>query len=292
MSIPLKHHYLPAFYLARWSLASTGLVYAYQRPHKSVVVKGYHPAAVGFRPQLYTIESRTDLAGRQAVESGFMSPLDDVAARALAYIDEHNQAPEDAVLRSAWSRFILSLLFRSPERITWLREALRSRAAQSAKLKIYPVAPSSPEDWRNSGSVPEVQAQLLCRLIDNPRVGEHLNNMRWVIGEFGSARHGLLTSDNPVITSNGLGGAEGFVLLPISTAKFFLAANTEAVIRSFVDQPSTALELALNDAVVRQAEGLVIGHTCGHLRFVQNRWGMGSALKQGQLQRAFWRAPV
>ena len=46
--------------------------------------------------------------------------------------------------------------------------------------------------------------QMLQAVMDLPNLGNHLVWMQWTIGTFKNAPFGLLTSDRPVIISNGL----------------------------------------------------------------------------------------
>lgn len=122
MSIPVRHHFLPVFYLQRWTGGSdTEQVFAYYRPRERVVVRRYAPSAVGFKDNLYAIEGREDGADRQEVESKFMSPLDARGAQALAFMLAEGRRPDDKRLRDGWTRFVMSLMYRSPAKVEWLR---------------------------------------------------------------------------------------------------------------------------------------------------------------------------
>ena len=122
MSIPLKHHYLPEFYLKRWRISpDDARVFEFRRPHprKPIAVKKAYPSETGFGRELYAIQSRSDPKARQELESEFMSPLDSRAANALLHFEEHGMRPSDDDVAEAWSRFVLSLLNRNPTRVAW-----------------------------------------------------------------------------------------------------------------------------------------------------------------------------
>ena len=47
------HHYIPAFYLRRWT-DDGGRLYGFCRPHKKLIGKQYAPERIGFETDLYT----------------------------------------------------------------------------------------------------------------------------------------------------------------------------------------------------------------------------------------------
>src|SRR4051812_43422365 len=119
MSVPKKHHYLPEFFMQRWA-NDQGNVTEYRRPHKDLVVKQRHPAATGYMFELYSNKNKADPVERQALELVFMQKVDALAAEALAYLEAEGSKPKDADLQSAWSRFLMSLMHRSPERVQYI----------------------------------------------------------------------------------------------------------------------------------------------------------------------------
>lgn len=304
MHVPAKHHHLPVFFLRRWtSERENGCVCAYNRPHKEVVVRAYPPGAIGYQKFLYTVPSRSDPEHRQEVESKFMSPLDARAAEALVFIEQERRKPEDPRLRDGWSRFIMSQLYRSPEQVARLRRKIRDNdestmreiAASYAAMR-RPEDPPNFEEYRTqSGStlVEEAEAFALCSLINNQRIGTHINGMIWSFVRFSEIKYGLLTSDNPVLMSNGLGHPAGFLIIATGPDTLFMATNRYDIVRAYTDQPRKALERALNDAVVRQADRLVVGHTREHLTFVSKRLTRNSPFSNGDFfHHTSWRAPI
>jgi len=108
-------------------------------------------------------------------------------------------------------------------------------------------------------------------MIDNEKIGTHLNGMDWQIVVVDGLRHGFLTSDSPVAMGNGLGKPDGFLVLPLGPNIYFIATNRDQVAQSFIRQSARRIERAFNDAVVKQAEGWVVGHSPNHLLFVERR---------------------
>lgn len=304
MSIPIKHHFLPQFYLERWATpASAGKVVAFRRPLKDLVISTHHPAGIAYKEHLYAVPSREDPIERQTMESRFMAPLDSRAAKALTFLEQEKRRPNDPGLVSAWSRFVMSQLYRSPERVAWLKaRILEKDAGTEASLRqAYdalrgdgdPPTLDEYREARRSALDEEAQVLLLRKMIDNRRIGEHLNNMLWfhiIVPEDG---HGVLTSDSPVMMSNGISHWDSFVLLPTGRSTLFLATNQRLVADAFLRQPAKLFVRAMNDAIVRQADKLVIGHTNRHRAFVYKRLGRGGPSSDvGFFRRMVWQAPI
>src|SRR5262245_3140748 len=114
MSDPRRHHYDPVFYLREWA-GSDGLVCEIKKAHGKVEAQRKSPRATGFQHDLYRTDGVPD---DQHVEKRFMAPLDNDAAHALQKILSGDRANWSSKERTAWTRFILSRLFRNPENVT------------------------------------------------------------------------------------------------------------------------------------------------------------------------------
>src|SRR5690606_8373015 len=94
----------------------------------------------------------------------------------------------------------------------------------------------------------------------------------WEVHELGNPRYGFLTGDHPIMISNGLGHRRGFVLLAISPTRYFLAAHDRKVMEAFTTQRPNGMEMALNDACVRQSKHVVIARDDAQRIFVDRRF--------------------
>ncbi len=70
-----------------------------------------------------------------------------------------------------------------------------------------------------------MSALALQTIIDSPQMGGHLNNMRWCVVTFKNEKHTLLTSDRPLIMTNGLIGKDDHLALQIGPRMLFVAIN-------------------------------------------------------------------
>lgn len=300
MSVPKKHHYLPEFFIQRWADAQ-GNVTEYRRPHTDLVLKKKHPAGTGYMFELYSDHSKDDPVERQALELVFMQKVDALAADALAHLETQGTKPKDTDLQSAWSRFLMSLMHRSPERVKHYVEKVREyeEGTLNPGLKEkYPAlrGPDDPptfDEWLEAkGSVTSALTVMLVRmLIDSENIGPVLNSMRWVVHQADGA-FGFLTGDLPIMISDGIGHNRAFVILPIGPSRIFIASPDAAVIRAFTSQTANALQRALNDACVRQSRHVIIAHRDSQTAFVDRRFLKGEPLAIDRAGLATWKSPL
>jgi hypothetical protein len=133
---PHRHHYLPVFYTKRWAIGLDQKLEQFHQPHgPRVKPRRLHPEAVGYVDRLYELQGLEPQLAQQ-IETQFFKPVDDLAARALAALEEgkKNDAWDDRY-RSAWSRFLLSLMLRHPMAVQdlkaeWNRRMLKVALSQ------------------------------------------------------------------------------------------------------------------------------------------------------------------
>lgn len=259
MSTPKKHHFLPEFCLSRWAVE--GRVYRFTRPRGlagPVHVKSVAPAGAGYLPDLYKMPLNTDPRESRRIEWDLLSRVETRAARAFAQIETGRKGTiyEFAGL----SQFLISLLHRTPGRIEWLSEELARRMGDL-------VCREADRDWLRESAL-EVFADLVSSQ-DTLRVFSSLRVFRI---EVTNTRFPFLTSDQPAMLSSGLLDPGGFLMVPMSPQALLIVSKEEAVAQAFAYQDSAALVRAVNDAVVSQAETVVIADSASQLRFIENRF--------------------
>lgn len=303
MSVPEDHHFLPQFYLSRWIDPGIDELWEYSRPRDKVVVRRRSPKGTGKQRHLYSIIGEVEPELREQVELRLMSPLDDRAARALTEMIETRARPQSKELRDGWARFVMSLLHRSPRRIAYLENLIRAYEIDTtpeeeeayAKLR----AQNDPATLRrlfadgDPSRVSRSRAVLLRSLVDSETIGNAIVGMRWGAIQVNKPKHRLLTCDDPVLMSNGLDHDRSFLALPIAPDLMFIAVNHSDVLEAFNDQKSAVFEGAMNDAICRQADRLVLGQTNQCLRFVENRLQRSAPPHNGGVGgRYTWSAPI
>jgi Protein of unknown function (DUF4238) len=278
---PRKHHYYPAFYLRQWA-AADGQLRQIKKIYGKVFAQCKHPNATGFTRDLY----RTDLVPEehtQHVEKNFMSPLDNDASRALDKILTGDSTPWTGNQRTAWTTFIISLLFRNPENVTIIKDHIATMWQEGMKVLEADYAarrrPNDPETFQGyvaltNPAAPEIAASnFLMETISNERVGPTIFDMHWTRHDLSRSRVKLMTSDRPIIMPFGLADRRAYIVLPISPTIVFLAAHDEMPARSFARYKPTDLVKLLNKAIVSQARQFVWAADLSQLEFVRRHLG-------------------
>lgn len=105
-----RHHYIPQFYSKRWGGEDFKII-EFSRPHKALQTRQVYPVQTGFVDRLYEIKG-IPASAAQKVEDEFMKPVDSDAAVALGLLETgDSRIHTDLKHRSAWSQFLLTLIF-------------------------------------------------------------------------------------------------------------------------------------------------------------------------------------
>ncbi|MNV15317.1 hypothetical protein D3C71_1060370 [compost metagenome] len=299
MSNPKRHHYLPQSYLEAWA-RDDGEITQYSRPWKDLLTKPCTPYATGFEDHLYSLHGEPDPKAREQVEVDWMQRIDNDAALILKQMIASPNAPLTQRQSDAWIAFLTSMIFRTPARLRWMHEEMRSydyaftEDERQAYEQLRPTgAPARPEQYFIESDREELSVarmQLMLRMIQSRIIGEGLAKMIWAVHRLQQTRYGFLTGDDPIITSNGLRADDAFVILPLSPEHLFIAAGSQRALWSYTSQTDRAIERAINDAIVVQANTLVIGRDDRQANFVANRLGRKPA-GAGFLGRHTWKCP-
>ena len=277
----LIHHYIPTFYLRRWAGADEQIC-QFSRPYKEVKPHRKAPEAAGYQRGLYIVPGLPPET-RSILEDKFFKQTDQAANDALQFMLANTDGLGDMSprLRSGWSRFIVSLLHRSPETVEALREKCRTGLAgrmheleREYQVMRGSTHPTTFEEFRaliERNVQDKAWAVLLERVIDSVTVGTFLNAMRWSIVTFCGAPHSLLTSDRPVCRTNGIDRPDGHVALPVGPTQVFVAANSRDIEATLRQTRAGELHARINNMVVRHAIKYVYGTDDRQLRFVENR---------------------
>jgi hypothetical protein len=284
MESPSKHHFSPAFSLRPWA-GRDDQVCQMRKIGGKVVPRRVHPNATGFERDLYRIDGEVPPEQAQHVELNFFKPLDTEAARALQRILSDDTSPWDGPARSAWTRYILSLMFRMPTTVG----ALKSHIAEMWKegLKALEVdyenrrLPTDPQTFSeyfaltNPASPGFGAANMLMQIIDNDRVGPTIFNMHWSRIPLSKANVELLCSDRPIDRPLGFNDPRAYIALPVAPRLLFLAAHNEKLAEAVSRMNHTQTVKQINKTVVAQSREFVWGSNDRQLAFVTKH--MGSA---------------
>ena len=278
---PNKHHYLPVFYLARWT-GETGRLIRYYRPHQAVVASPITPLNTGFEDGLYSLDGVAP-EQRQVVETQFMAPgVDSPAAVTLKKMLSGGLRDLTGDERVEFTRFVLSLEHRGPQSLREMealagdviRQNLDVADDEEYRKLRKPEDPETLHEWATE-NFPEMLAnshkRWLPRIIDNTDVGQHVVNMPWAVINVSGSKHSLLTADRPLYRELGLDNPQAIWALPLSPTHLFAAANTEQTLRSLAAAKPDAVVRFMNDALMRYAVHFAYGDSPRHLAFVERR---------------------
>lgn len=235
----------------------------------------------GYEEDLYTIPGATPET-KQNVEKIFMGAVDKKAADARDLLLQ-NIIPTDPELRHGWARFLLSLIIRTPEEIRAFKAkimrdldvhdpALQARYDQVRNVNW----PATLEDYMKLESPKMLERTAIIvatKLIQNENVLRTFMRARWWVLDTSTVSKRILTSDHPLIMTNGLGRPDGHFALPLSPTKVFIAfVNAEfgeAVRRIPVDR----IVQEVIDAVIGQGRRSVYAVDEESMTEVKERMG-------------------
>jgi hypothetical protein len=205
--------------------------------------------------------------------------LDTQAAEALRLLESgDHRLTREPHLRSAWSRFIMSLLMRTPEDIAALKlgtaeewnRSLPTLEARYATKRREGDPPTFQEylDKYHPAEAERLAMSLAPKLMDHALIGQMLNNMRWLIRSItGNAE--FLTSDRPVLTSATLTERNAYIFLPIGPKTMFVAVN-DLETQQMVEEREPAIQIeGVNKLVAAHAVKYVYACDDTQLAFVQ-----------------------
>jgi hypothetical protein len=240
-----------------------------------------YPAATGYQAGLYTIK---DVAPSIAnhTENVFLADADNGAADALSKFFEQGYVWTSKP-RSAWSRFIMGLMHRTPEQVEYLKSLIEQDYPKYLEefrqkydaLKRPNDPPTYEEYMAQLGPNPHGRASavLLQKVVDSRLLGAHINAMKWHLLTI-KGPVSFLTSDRPILMTNGLAGPKDHIALPLGPDSMFLAVNDNQVLREIQAMNPADLVYTVNDRVCSQARKFVYGRDASMIEFVEERLGL------------------
>jgi hypothetical protein len=279
-----KHHYLPVFYLKRWAGRDRRLC-EYSRPWNVVKPRMTSPSGTGYERDLYTIDGLPPETS-QLLERRFMKAVDQGASDTLdKLLDGSDLSILNVDQKSAWSRFIMSLIQRNPEKISWITRAVTEHYDQRlAEVEATYDAlhrsndPPTFGEYKarmNPNARAMLKAKLLQTIVDLPTVGRAINEMIWGVATLNDLRPRFLTSDRPVVMTNGIGFEMSHIIMPISPRMLFVAVNTPSKLECLRQalREGTLLD-HVNHTVAAQAQRFVYFCDDSQLPFIEDRLGL------------------
>jgi hypothetical protein len=273
----------PVFYLKQWA-RDNGRLCEFSKPYDCVKPRKTRPVGTGYADGLNTIEGLPPTESR-FLEDVFFQVADDTAARALKILLSPPPWTFSSEERSGWSRFIMALMVRNPEAMQkYMRVAIAIFKETLGHIEAYYEKRRGPNDSPTYAEYaerhgPNPAARTIVRVVqslaDNAELGRRINSMRWAVFSAANPKFELLTSDRPMLITNGIGPPAGHLIMPISPVHIFVATNNiekENEIRA-VWKGGKAIE-QVNERVACQSRKYVYGTDDEQLAFVSKRLGL------------------
>ncbi len=273
-----------------------GRLERYNRPHKCVHVRRVYTSEVGFENLLY------DFAPHEphfpGLERAYFAPIDNLAAKARRKLLNDHEREWSSELRSAWSRFLMSLLHRTPAALEVFREGvIRMTIRGSAGVEDLWSRirnEDDPQSWleyclaENPHFLEQRPLELLPRVIENKELGLRLNRMLWAVVRPTYRNWSFLTSDSPLVVSDSLTKPNSHVALALSANALFVAVTAKSTLETIVDMGDRAIFENYNQIVVDRAAKFVASVDQTQDRFIRNNFGRKPVVLISPIFREFY----
>ncbi|MGO7394947.1 DUF4238 domain-containing protein [Rhizobium ruizarguesonis] len=257
----MKHHYIPQFYMRPW-LGSDHKLEEYGRVPPTMQIKSRRrgPESTGYEVDLYSLPGVND-AARQDVERKFLSKVDTSAAKVRDKMLAGELVLTDGE-RYVWARFLLSLLIRSPDEMARLKarvadiftnpdeqtERIYARIRQEGQPATALELLQTP--WPNGQEVSAILTSTT--LTQNEVVLHRAVNMTWEVFDTSQLVRRLITSDRPLVMTGAFPRLSGYIALPISPTKLFMAFMLEDDAARMERYPRSKLVREMNASQIGQ----------------------------------------
>ncbi len=194
-----KDHYVPQFYLKRWSQNNPDqrlFSGRYFPDRKKTYWTPHAPAGIAYERGLYG-----------EIEETFFKPLDNDAAIILNRLEsEDSVSPIRLDLgekdHNNWAIFILGLIIRMPDKVEFIQN-----------------------NFETIGVDKSIARDQIQQIIGNERAVKDLRSLTWMFVRVNTNLE-LITCDNPLVFKpNDLSDPDCVIILPLSPKHFFIATN-------------------------------------------------------------------
>lgn len=241
-----KHHFVPEFYLKRWSKNNKDKrLYScrYFKGNNKIHWTPHAPSGTAYERDLYG-----------EIEEIFFKPLDNDASNILERFEKKNiknsikldMGEED---HYRWAIFILGFIFRTPDRINYLHEISKNYGVDINTAK-----------------------KQIPKIIKSDRAIKDLRALRWVFARV-DINLELLTCDNPLIFKpNNLSHPNCVIILPMSPKHFFLATHKENISR--IEKDPRKMVANINIEIIKNANKRIYAQNKYSVKdsFIMKHW--------------------
>lgn len=288
MSIPRKHHYVPAFYLNNWGDDSDNQknkkVFCWGNQNGKIIHSSKSTSSICSERDLYAKEADKP-KDMQAIELEYFKKLDDKFSKILPKLTSEGSIQIDNDQRLEITKFIISLRLRHPQNIQYSKnitekffsEMLREHEPQykQDKLDEWPDSLENLMEIKLPNLKNNMAIESLPRCIEgenDDKIHQTIFNMHWVVIDITRSKWTLLTSDKPVIFTDKLDSNECLICLPLSPYKALIAAHSEKILKDVdftVGYKIDEIVKRLNISIANQSPKWIISNTLFSDRFIK-----------------------
>jgi hypothetical protein len=232
-----KHHYIPVFYLKQWADGG-GRLLKFSRPYGSEVKhEPTSPKKTGYEPGLYRVPNVPEHMA-EVIEDIFMKKMDDLAYASLCDLIENNLDGWTIARKEAWSRFIVGLLLRNPENLERIkvevgRYVTENYDAWKIEYEAIRTDADKPFTQLDALNIGKVTLYALQKFIENKWLLNNVSAITWGMVDVRGTKYRLVTSDRPVVRTNGLDKPDSHLAIPLSPTRLFIATNNDQMAATF-----------------------------------------------------------
>jgi hypothetical protein len=256
-----KHHYVPRFYLDRWTSPLDKRLGYFQWINGALRYTRIGAKSAGVQTELYSLDKAFGRQ-RQQLETRFFTPdIDDPGARVIGKLVNDRADKLTPVEKAVFSKYLVAQRYRSPDFVAHIRAEgkLFMESMLERNEEIYQAAkqvehPPSLREWIQSNMVgleDSLGVGMLPNLVSQPDVINRICAMTWVVIDFSAAKHALMTSDMPVVFTCGIAERSCIVALPLSPTLAFMAGGDLGHLNRLRKYPTGAASLLTQGLVFR-----------------------------------------
>lgn len=273
MATHVQQHYVPEFLLRQWHSGGDKKLTQYQWLRGELRADRFTAKAVAKEPHLYS-QRKNEVAPDVGLERDFLGPhIDEPAAlvHKKLLVEGHENLNDQE--RYEWSRFLLSLLVRTPEMIEFMHQTgrhLMETAMNKRPDGLMHIRQGEPEsslkEWAKKNRqhiLDDVGVRTLPAVLTSPELNHAILSGTWSTVSLKDSNVDALIADNPVVYLGDIGKGFSF-MLPISPKVTFVVTSSPRDTEKALALRRTGLTKAINRGLVKNARKYVYATGPGH----------------------------
>lgn len=272
-----EHHYIPKFLLNEWHSGEKNKLSQIRWIRGELKEKRYKGKSVAKERHLYSMNKYSEKPNTEIEPKFITKYVDDPASIAHKNILKSEKLKVSQDDKHAWTRFLVSLVYRGPGAIDFLREqginALSSQFPENADDNTE-MSAELKELWtlykNRDKSLLDFATYYLPDLIQDSEYNKLFFESKWKIRRLPNGTEPLLIGDRP-LTLFGPQTKLDLVYLPLAPNVAFFTSRCEHLWSQINSLPDKIFIRKMNRAMVEQASIYVWGKDFSHKKLIEMR---------------------